>query len=177
MHDNATIVLVGPMGAGKSAIGRLLAARLGCSFVDVDAWIEQQSGMTISDIFAAEGEAGFRLRETRALADAIAQPGQVIAAGGGAVLTEGNRAAMRGAGTVVYLQVEPEAQLRRVAGHTHRPLLDGVDRGQRLADLQVQREPLYRSVAHVVFDTSGHTPVSAADALTTMLATATDGKA
>ncbi|MES2857648.1 MAG: shikimate kinase [Pseudomonadota bacterium] len=172
MHDNATLVLVGPMGSGKSAIGRLLAGRLGRVFVDVDVLIEEQAGLAISEIFAAEGEAGFRLREAGALADALVRPGTVIATGGGAVLAAANRAAIRSAGTVVYLQVDADAQLRRLAGDTQRPLLDVADRAQRLADLQAQREPLYRDVAHVVFDTSVHTPASAANALAAMLAPA-----
>lgn len=172
MHDNATLVLVGPMGAGKSAIGRLLVERLGRAFVDIDALVEQQAGLAISDIFAAEGEAGFRLREARALADALVQPGMVIATGGGAVLAAGNRVAMHSAGIVVYLEVEAQEQLRRLADDTQRPLLDVADRMQRLAELQAQREPLYRDVAHVVFDTSGHTPASAAEALAAMLAPA-----
>lgn len=170
MHDNATIVLVGPMGSGKSAIGRLLAERLGRGFVDVDASIEQQAGLTIRSLFSDEGEAAFRLREGCALAEALAQPGRVVATGGGAVLAAGNRAAMRSAGIVVYLQVEPQVQLRRVAGDRHRPLLDVPDRGQRLAELQAQREPLYRDVADVVFDTSGHTSTGAAQAIAAILA-------
>lgn len=172
MHDTATLVLVGPMGSGKSAIGRLLAERLGRLFVDVDALVEQQAGLTISAIFAAGGEAGFRLREAQALADALAHPGSVVATGGGAVVSAGNRVAIRGAGAVVYLSVDPDTQRRRLAGDTLRPLLEVADRGQRLADLRAQREPLYRDVADVVFDTSGHTPASAADALAAMLAPA-----
>lgn len=170
MRNARNLILVGPMGSGKSAIGRLLAARLARGFVDVDARIEAQCGMTIPDIFTTEGEAGFRIRESRALADALAHEGQVVATGGGAVLDAGNRAAMTAAGTVIYLQVEPREQLLRVAGDTPRPLLDVADRGQRLACLQVQREPLYRQIAELVFDTSGQTPHGAADALAALLA-------
>ena len=172
MRNTRHLVLIGPMGSGKSAIGPLLAARLGRAFVDVDTRIQAQAGMTIAAIFAAEGEAGFRARESRALADALLAPTQVIATGGGAVLDAGNRAAMRSAGVVVYLQVDPQQQLRRVAGDTGRPLLDVADRGQRLAELQAQREPLYRETADLAFDTTPHTPDSAADALAALLATA-----
>lgn len=172
MRNNGNIVLVGPMGAGKSAIGRLLATRRGCAFVDVDACIREQSGMTIAEIFSREGEAGFRAREARALADALSQPGQVVATGGGAVLDVANRAAIRSAGAVVYLRVDPLEQLRRVADDHARPLLDVADRAQRLADLQAQREPLYREVADRVFDTSGLSPESASAALAARLASA-----
>ena len=171
MRKAGNIVLVGPMGSGKSAIGRVLATRLGRAFVDLDDSIEAHAGKVINAIFADEGEAGFRMRECSALAEALMTPAQVIATGGGAALDAGNRAAMRSAGTVVYLRVDSQEQLRRVAGDSARPLLDVADRGQRLADLQAQREPLYSEVADLAFDTSGHTPESAADALVAVLAT------
>ncbi|HWS77351.1 MAG TPA: shikimate kinase [Thermomonas sp.] len=166
-HGN--IVLVGPMGSGKSHVGGLLAARLGVDFVDLDARIQAEAGMPISAIFASEGEAGFRARESRALADALARDGQVVATGGGAVLDAGNRAAMRANGHVVYLQVEAGEQLRRIAGDTGRPLLDVPDRAQRLADLQAVREPLYRDVAELVFETGTQPPDAVAAALAMLL--------
>jgi shikimate kinase len=173
MRNDATprrnIVLVGPMGSGKSHVGGLLAARLGVDFVDLDARIEADADMPISAIFASEGEAGFRRRESRVLAEALARDGQVIATGGGAVLAAGNRAAMRANGHVVYLQVEPAEQLRRLAGDSGRPLLDVPDRAQRLADLQSLREPLYREVAEQVFETGPHPPDRIADALAALL--------
>lgn len=160
------IVLVGPMGSGKSHVGRLLAQRLGLELVDVDARIEAGAGMPIPAIFAAEGEAGFRSRERAMLAQALALDGQVIATGGGAVLDAGNRAAMQAAGWVVYLHVEADEQLRRLAGDRGRPLLAHEDRAQRLRELQAVREPLYREVAGLVFETSGRTAAWIADALT-----------
>ncbi len=171
MRNNATIFLVGPMGSGKTAVGRQLAVRLGRAFVDVDDDIEARAGKPITAIFADEGEAGFRVRESHALADALSKPAQVIATGGGAVLDEANRAALGSAGIVVYLRIDPREQLIRIAGNTRRPLLDVADPGQRLAELQAQREPLYREVADLVFDTNGHTPDSAADALAAMVST------
>lgn len=164
-----TIVLVGPMGAGKSHVGRLLAARLGLDFVDVDACIEADAGMAISAIFANEGEAGFRARESRVLAEVLAQGGRVVASGGGAVLAAGNRAAMRDRGRVVYLHVDPDEQLRRLAGDTGRPLLDVADRAQRLAELQALREPLYRELADVRFDTGAQAAEDVAEALALLL--------
>lgn len=166
-HRN--IVLIGPMGSGKSHVGGLLASRLGMDFVDLDARIEADAGRPISAIFASEGEAGFRARESRALAEALARNGQVIATGGGAVLDAGNRAAVRARGHVVYLQVEPAEQLRRLACDSDRPLLDVPDRAQRLADLQALREPLYREVADLVFDTSTNSPERIADTLAALV--------
>ena len=163
--NRRNIVLVGPMGSGKSHVGRLLAARLGLVFVDVDARIEADAGLPIPAIFAGEGEAGFRARESRILADTLARQGQVVATGGGAVLDAGNRDAMSVAGHVIYLQVELAEQLRRLAGDTGRPLLDVADRAQRLAELQALREPLYREVADLVFETSSLPPDAVAEAL------------
>jgi shikimate kinase len=167
---NGNVVLVGPMGSGKSHVGRLLAARLDLDFTDVDARIEADAGMPIPAIFASEGEAGFRARESRVLADTLQRQGQVIATGGGAVLDPGNRAAMRAAGLVVYLQVDPAEQLRRLAGDASRPLLEVDDRPRRLAELQAQREPLYREVAALVLETSQRSPEDVADALAALIA-------
>ncbi len=159
------------MGAGKSSIGRLLAARLQSTFVDLDACIEAEAGAAITSIFAGEGEAGFRSREGHALKDALMKPEAcVIATGGGAVMDEGNRRAMRAARTVVYLQVEPATQMQRLHGDVTRPLLSADNPGQRLAELQAIREPLYRDVADLVFDTTRHSPEAAADALAVQLA-------
>lgn len=167
---NGNIALVGPMGSGKSHVGRLLAARLGLDFADVDADIEADAGMPIPAIFASEGEAGFRARESRILLNLLQRQGQVIATGGGAVLDAGNRAAIRSATLVVYLQVAPAEQLRRLAGDASRPLLDVDDRARRLAELQVQREPLYREVATVVIETGQRSPEDVAGALAALIA-------
>lgn len=165
MRHATHIVLVGPMGSGKSAIGQRLAQRLQRPFVDVDAAIEAASGHDIPEIFAREGEAGFRVHEALALANALNDDASVIATGGGAVLEASNRAAMRAAGTVVYLQVDPVTQLARLADDANRPLLQVEDRAQRLAQLQAQREPLYREVAHIIFDTSTLSAEAAAAAV------------
>ena len=166
------------MGAGKSSIGRLLAEKLQLPFVDVDARIEAEAGAPITAIFANEGEADFRSRESRALTAMLMKTdASVIATGGGAVLSEANRCAMRDAGTVVFLQVEPAMQLQRLKGDGTRPLLATADPAQRLADLQLLREPLYREVADLVFDTTHLSPEEAAAALFVLLAQATERSA
>lgn len=165
------VVLVGPMGSGKSTLGRGLAARLGLAFVDMDARVEADAGRDIPALFASEGEAGFRQRESRALVEALAGEAAVIATGGGAVLAKPNRIAMRDAGRVVYLQVDAATQLARLAGDTGRPLLATADRARRLADLQAIREPLYRQVAQHLFDTSALPADAAVAALAALLAT------
>lgn len=170
MHVPHHIVLVGPMGAGKTTLGQALAARLGRAFVDVDARIEADAGQSIPALFAAEGETGFRRRESDALRAALAGTSAVIATGGGAVLDAGNRAAMRAAGTVVYLAVDPATQLARLRGDTGRPLLQTADPARTLAALQAQREPLYRDAAHLVFDPGTLAPDAAARALADQLA-------
>ncbi len=170
MHVPHHIVLVGPMGAGKTTLGQALAARLGRAFVDVDARIEADAGQSIPALFAAEGEAGFRRRESDALRAVLAGAPAIIATGGGAVLDAGNRAVMRAAGTVVYLSVDPETQLARLRGDTGRPLLQTADPARTLAALQAQREPLYRDAAHLVFDPGTLAPDAAAHALANQLA-------
>ena len=159
------------MGSGKSTLGRGLAARLGLAFVDVDTRVVAAAGCDIPSIFANEGEAGFRQRETQALAEALAGEAAVIATGGGAVLADANRSTMRDAGRVVYLRVDAATQLARLAGDTGRPLLTTEDRAQRLAELQGVRDPMYREVAHYLFDTSVLAPEAAVAALAALLAT------
>ncbi|WP_240126664.1 shikimate kinase [Thermomonas alba] len=171
MRARPHILLIGPMGAGKTTLGRLLAAHLARPFVDLDARIEADAGQTIAAIFAQEGEAGFRRREAQALATALDGAPAVIATGGGAVLDAGNRAAMRAAATVVYLTVDPAIQLARLREDTRRPLLQTADPAATLAALQAQREPLYRETAHLTFDASLLMPDAAAHALADRLAT------
>jgi len=155
------IYLVGPMGAGKSTIGRLLAEELGCSFVDVDREIEARAGVDIPWIFDQEGEAGFRDREQAVLRAVSEAGGGVIATGGGAVIREDNRRLMQ-QGRVVYLQTTVAEQLRRVGRDRRRPLLQQEDPAAVLKRLMAEREPLYQAVAHHVVDTDGRAPRSVA---------------
>jgi shikimate kinase len=153
MEGASNIVLVGPMGAGKSVVGALLARRLGLPFVDLDALLEAEAGARIADLFRDEGEAAFRAREAALIARCLAADGQVIATGGGAVLAAGNRRPLRERGLVAWLQADPGTQLRRLEGCRDRPLLEGADRRARLDALAAERDPLYREVADITIDT------------------------
>ena len=170
MNPAPNLVLVGPMGAGKTSIGRRLAERFGLQFVDADHHIEHRTGATITAIFEHVGESGFRERERCALSELLAGEGQLVATGGGAVLDAENRRRMRERGFVVYLSAGLEAQMKRLARDRSRPLLQRADREQVLRDLAQAREPLYREVADLTMDTDGLTAVDAASRLALQLA-------
>lgn len=153
MQDLPNLILIGPMGAGKSTIGRLLAAELSRDFHDSDHEIQARCGADIPWIFDVEGEAGFRLREEQVIDDLTVLTGVVIATGGGAVLKEDNRRRLRERGTVIYLFTTVEQQLKRVAKDRNRPLLQRPDREQVLRDMFELRDPLYRATADIVVRT------------------------
>lgn len=141
------------MGAGKTAVGRQLARRLGMAFHDSDAEVEARTGVDIAYIFEREGEPGFREREA-AVIDALSQrPGIVLATGGGCILSAATRERLAARGRVVYLEVSVEQQLRRTRRSTHRPLLQTADPRARLEQLMLERAPLYRSIAKVTIRT------------------------
>jgi len=141
------------MGAGKSTIGRQLAKSLKRSFFDSDKEIEKRTGVSISWIFEMEGEEGFRAREQKMIAELTNLKDIVLATGGGAVLAEDNRRALRAQGHVVYLAASEEQLLKRTAKDKTRPLLQIDDPQQQIIDLLEKRDPLYRSVADVVLRT------------------------
>ena len=170
MQAPRNLVLVGPMGAGKSSIGRRVADRFGLRFVDLDEEIERRTGASVTTIFDCEGEAGFRDRERAALAACLEQDGQLVATGGGAVLDARNRALMRERGFVVHLQVDVPAQLRRLARDRSRPLLATGEREAVLRRLAAEREPLYREGAHLGFDPGQDAASAAAGRLARVLA-------
>lgn len=150
------IILVGMPGCGKSTIGRLLARRLGLGFVDADLAIEPRLGCSIRSYFESNGESAFRDVEQALIADLTADPRTgVLATGGGAILREANRLAMRAAGHVVYLRATPEEIVRRVRHDTKRPLLQVENPLLRLRSLLADRDALYREAAHAVVD-AGH---------------------
>ncbi|MDR0441084.1 MAG: shikimate kinase [Candidatus Accumulibacter sp.] len=146
------IYLVGLMGAGKTTIGRSLAKRLEMRFLDTDKEIESRTGVTIATIFEIEGEEGFRKRESRIVQETAAQNGCVVATGGGSVLREENRVAMRESGFVVYLNVTPATLLERTRHDKKRPLLQVADPLSRLTQLFAMRDSLYRTVADIVVE-------------------------
>jgi shikimate kinase len=152
------VFLVGPMGAGKTTIGKLLADELGLEFKDADREIEARSGVDIPWIFDREGEAGFRQRESVALEELSHLDGVLISTGGGAVLAAENRRLMRESGVVVYLHTSVKEQVRRTARDRKRPLLQSGDPAQILRQLMEVREPLYREVAHLVMETDSRAP-------------------
>ena len=149
------VFLVGPMGSGKSAVGRQLAERLGLLFVDSDEEIESRTGVDIPYIFEREGEAGFRQREAEILDELTQRDGVLVATGGGAVLDPRSRARLRERGRVVYLRTSVDQQLIRTRRNTDRPLLNNPDPRGTLVRLFAQRAPLYDEVAHFVVDTDG----------------------
>ena len=155
MLNAENIFLVGPMGSGKSAVGRQLATRLGLGFVDSDVEIESRTGVDISYIFEREGEAGFRARESEILDELSRSARTVIATGGGAVLDPATRSRLRDRGCVVYLRASVNQQLARTRGSTRRPLLMNPDPRGTLERLAALREPLYQDVADLVVDTDG----------------------
>lgn len=140
-------------GSGKSTVGRQLSRRLGLPFHDSDHLIEQRLGCSIREYFAREGEAAFRDVEEQVLRELAAGPDAVVATGGGAVVREATRQALREGGRVIYLRSTPEELFRRVRHDTQRPLLQVADPLARLRALHAERDPLYREASHFQIDT------------------------
>jgi shikimate kinase len=147
MNPSHNLFIVGPTGAGKTSIGRRLAAHYGLPFVDIDQEIERHCGVDVSTVFEIEGEAGFRQRETAAIDECSRRHGVLMATGAGAVLAAANRALMAERGYVVWLQASIAQQLERLERDQHRPLLQVADRHERLRAMAQIREPLYRDIA------------------------------
>ncbi len=155
MAPASSIFLIGPMGSGKSAVGKRLAARLQRTFWDTDAEIERRTGVDVSYIFDKEGEAGFRRRESDVIDELTRMEDIVLATGGGAVLDPMNRQHLAERGYVVYLEASVEQQFGRTRSGKSRPLLAGDDRRAKLAELMSIREPLYRAIADYCVHTDG----------------------
>jgi shikimate kinase len=162
MKRSVNLFLIGPMGAGKSTIGRQLAKELKLEFYDADQEIEARTGADIAWIFDVEGEEGFRKRESMVIDELSQLQGIVLATGGGAVLNAENRTRLAARGTVVYLYTTVEQQVRRTAKDKRRPLLQTPTPESTLKDLMGSRDPLYREVADVVVATDGRTVRSVA---------------
>ncbi|MCH8499333.1 MAG: shikimate kinase AroK [Marinobacter sp.] len=152
------IVLLGPMGAGKSTIGRLLARELGYQFVDSDKVIEERCGADIPWIFDVEGESGFRQREMQVLEELSHQRQVVLATGGGAVMRDDNHEALQRNALVVYLKASLEQQVERTRRDRNRPLLQNADPEEVLRRLFEIRDPIYTRLAHVVVYTDRKSP-------------------
>ncbi|MHA7652322.1 shikimate kinase [Mycobacterium sp. ML4] len=150
-------VLVGLPGSGKSTIGRRLAKALGVGLLDTDAAIEAQTGRSIADIFATDGEQEFRRIEEDVIRTALEEHDGVLSLGGGAVTSPGVCAALAGH-TVVYLEISAAEGVRRTGGNTVRPLLAGPDRAAKFRELMSKRIPLYRRVATIRVDTNRRNP-------------------
>ncbi len=144
------IFIIGPMGVGKTTIGRQLAKYLSLDFVDSDHEIERRTGVDIPLIFEIEGEAGFRKREAAVISELTARRGIVLATGGGVVVSPENCSLLAARGFVVYLSAPIEQLLKRTAHDTNRPLLQTKNPRQRLEQLMIEREPLYQSIADLV---------------------------
>ena len=153
VNTKSNVVLVGPMGSGKTAVGRQLARHLEMEFVDSDNEIECRTGVDITFIFDKEGERGFRARECAVITDLAARKNVVLATGGGAVLDPGNRSLLRDSGTVVYLRTSLAHQLERTRHSKNRPLLQNEDRAAVLQQLMEVRGPLYDEIADIVVTT------------------------
>lgn len=151
------VFLVGPMGAGKTTIGRQLARHLKREFHDSDREIEERTGVDIPLIFELEGEAGFRARERGVIDDLTQLPGIVLATGGGAILDPENRQHLAERGTVVYLETSVAQQLARTGRDRNRPLLQTEDPRRRLEELLSIRDPLYREIADLIVPTDKRT--------------------
>lgn len=155
MNKLKNLFLIGPMGAGKSAVGRQLARLLHLEFVDSDEEIEMRTGVDIPFIFEKEGEEGFRKREIKVIDKLSQREGVVLATGGGAIVDPESRNRLGARGFVIYLHTSVNQQLERTQKGRERPLLNNGDRGKILSDLMEQRDPLYREIADLIVETDG----------------------
>lgn len=153
MKQVGSVVLTGMPGGGKSTVGRQLAKQLGWPFIDSDTEIEKRLGTSIRAFFDSHGEEAFRDIEQSVIAEIAGGSPCVLATGGGAILREANRDALRRSGTVLYLRSSPEELFRRLKHDTQRPLLQVRDPLKRLRELYQERDPLYRKTAHFVIET------------------------
>ncbi|SEQ00945.1 shikimate kinase [Ectothiorhodospira magna] len=149
----SNIILIGPMGAGKSTVGRHVATHLRLPFVDSDKEIERRTGVNIPTIFEYEGEAGFRDRESAVIEDLCRREGIVLATGGGVVMRPENRTRLAASGLVIYLRASVHTQLRRTRRDRNRPLLQTDNPRARLESLFKIRDPLYREIADLIVET------------------------
>ena len=156
------LFLIGPMGAGKTTVGKQMSEALGIEFVDSDHEIQRRTGVDIPTIFEYEGEEGFRNREQAVIDELTTREGIILATGGGAVLRDENRRHLASRGFVVYLRCTPEQQHERTRRDKNRPLLQTDDPLEKLHSLMQVRDPLYRQTADMVISTEGKNTQSVA---------------
>lgn len=169
MNDVEKVFLIGPMGAGKSTIGKQLAMALGLPFVDTDYVIEDRCGADIPWIFDVEGEQGFRDRESKVLEDICQQGSAVVATGGGIVMRPENRKLIIDSGSVVYLRATVEQQLKRTSSDKTRPLLNADDPQHVITELMSVRDPLYKEMASCIYESDSKSPKAAAHEIMRLL--------
>ncbi|MDR1997824.1 MAG: shikimate kinase [Candidatus Margulisbacteria bacterium] len=163
------IVLIGFMGSGKTATGRLLAKQLDYRFIDTDQLIEQKNGMTVANIFDRKGEAFFRQQETELLKQLCGADNSVIATGGGIVLSAENRSLLQNLGSVIYLQADPPEILKRLGTDQTRPLLHKEDRLAEIHKMLAVRQPLYLAAAECIINTFTGQPEKSAEQIRQLL--------
>ena len=175
MRGKRNLFLIGPMGSGKTAVGKYLARLLAAPFYDSDVEIERRTGVDIPFIFEKEGEAGFRQREREAIEALTALEPVIIATGGGAILLPENRQCLATRGCVVYLQTSVAQQTHRVRHGRNRPLLANVDTAAKLEQLMRERAPLYLAIADITVATDGRRVRSVAEEIMQTLDRGTSG--
>ena len=158
VNQTDNIILIGPMGAGKTSTGRILAKEMGFNFIDTDDAIVESTGVSIAYIFDVEGESGFRQREHRALMKFLGNDKIVIATGGGIITHDKSRMILQGQKKVVYLKTSIEKQIERATVSDNRPLLIDTDPASKLQELMLTREPLYEEISDIKIDTNERRP-------------------
>ena len=158
LAENSNIFLIGPMGSGKTSVGKIVAKALTKEFHDTDQEIEENTGVDISHIFDVEGETGFRKREEKLVAVITQKKNIVLATGGGAIESENNRRYLANNGFVIYLETSIEDQILRAKPSKKRPLLQNVEPKKKLQELMQKRKSLYESIADTIVKTEGHKP-------------------
>ena len=153
INQKGNIILIGPMGSGKTSTGRMLAKEMGYVFLDTDEEVTKRTGVSIAYIFDVEGEEGFRKREYLALKECLNDNNKVLSTGGGIVLSKENRDLLQVRGTVVYLQTSIRFQVKRTASTNNRPLLQNKDPEETLEKLMLTRAPLYEEIADITIMT------------------------
>ena len=153
INQKGNIILIGPMGSGKTSTGRMLAKEMGYAFADTDEEVTKRTGVSIAYIFDVEGEEGFRKRECLALKECLNDNNKIISTGGGIVLSKENRDLLQDRGTVVYLQTSIRFQVKRTVSTNNRPLLQNKDPEETLEKLMLTRTPLYEERADIIIMT------------------------